>query len=372
MFKKIYPHDQIEKYLYLDIIFIVLLIYNVIQAETIINLFLKIVLLLLVLLFFYFELWYRDWRLLLSSLCSCILFALLAIFIESWLLFYGFVIGNLLGRAQSKLYIGIGTVGIAMMFFLVSWYTFGHPFSILKTSLLLAFILQLVQPFVIHIREKAKSLQKELSAANSQIERYIQEEERHRIARDLHDTLGQTLTMIKLKSELTIRLIEKDPPQAKQELNDILDTSRFALKQVRELVTDMKYISIESELNHLRELLHTAGIQFTINANGKAPLLSNVAETIVALSIREAITNLLRHSQANHCKIVQEMDTKWFQIKINDNGIGFQHESLGFGVQSIRERMKMIQGTVDIHTLRNNGTTIILRIPISTNLVKTN
>lgn len=107
---------------------------------------------------------------------------------------------------------------------------------------------------------KAKSLQKELSAANSQIERYIQEEERHRIARDLHDTLGQTLTMIKLKSELTIRLIEKDTTQAKQELNDILDTSRFALKQVRELVTDMKYISIESELNHLRELLRTAGI----------------------------------------------------------------------------------------------------------------
>ncbi len=67
--------------------------------------------------------------------------------------------------------------------------------------------------------------------------------------------------MIKVKSELTIRLIEKEPPQAKRELNDILDTSRFASKQVRKLVTDMKYISIENEFTHVRELLHTAGIQ---------------------------------------------------------------------------------------------------------------
>ncbi|MCI0764907.1 sensor histidine kinase [Bacillus sp. TL12] len=372
MLKKIYPHDQIEKYLYLDVIFIVLLIYNVIRAETSVNLFLKIVLLLLVLLSFYFELWYRDWRLLLSSLCSCVLFALLAILIESWLLLYGFIIGNLLGRAQSKLYVGIGTVGIAMMFFLVSWYTFGYPFYILKTSFLLAFILQLVQPIVIHIREKAKSLQKELSVANSQIERYIQEEERHRIARDLHDTLGQTLTMIKLKSELTIRLIEKDPLQAKQELNDILDTSRFALKQVRELVTDMKYISIESELAHVQELLHTAGIRFTMKTAGNAPLLSNVAETMIALSIREAVTNILRHSQAKQCTIIQETDGKWHQIKISDDGIGFQHDSLGFGIQSIQERMKILQGNVDIHTLRNNGTTILLKIPISANIRKIN
>ncbi|WP_141520531.1 sensor histidine kinase [Bacillus pseudomycoides] len=364
MLKKIYPQDQIEKYLYLDIIFIVILIYNVIRAETTINLFLKIIFLLFILLSFYFKLWYKDWRLLLSSLFSCALFTLLSILIEPWLLSYGFVIGNLLGRAKSKLYICIGTAGIAMMFFLVSWDTFGHPFSILKTSFLLAFILQLIQPTVIHIREKAKFLQKELHTANSQIERYIQEEERHRIARDLHDTLGQTLTMIKLKSELTIRLIEKDTTQAKQELNDILDTSRFALKQVRELVTDMKYISIESELTHVRELLHTARIQFTIKASGNAPLLSNVAETMVALSIREAITNILRHSQAKQCTIVQEMDTKWYQIKINDDGIGFQQESLGFGVPSIKERMKIIHGIVDIHTLRNNGTTIILKIPI--------
>lgn len=67
--------------------------------------------------------------------------------------------------------------------------------------------------------------------------------------------------MIKVKSELTIRLIEKKPPQAKRELNDILDTSRFASKQVRKLVTDMKYISIENEFTHVRELLHTASIQ---------------------------------------------------------------------------------------------------------------
>lgn len=85
-------------------------------------------------------------------------------------------------------------------------------------------------PILIYIKEKAKSLQSELDAANKQI---VQQEERQRIARDLHDTLGQTLTMIKLKSELTTRLVDKDSSKAKEELKEILATTRIALKQVR-------------------------------------------------------------------------------------------------------------------------------------------
>ncbi|KFM99435.1 sensor histidine kinase [Bacillus clarus] len=364
MLKKLYPHDQIEKYLLLDVIFLVFLFYNMLRAETSISLYWKLFFLTLILISFYLKLWFKDWRLLTSSLFSCALFTILAISIDIWLLSYGFIIGNLLGRAHSKIYIAIGTIGIIIMFLLVSYQIYGHSFTILKTSFLPIIILQITQPLIIHIREKSKLLQKALNTANSQIERYIQEEERNRIARDLHDTLGQTLTMIKLKSELSIRLIEKDTPQAKRELNDILDTSRYALKQVRELVTDMKYISLKDELEHINQLLYTSSIQLVIKGNADHLTLSNIAETMVALSIREAITNVLRHSKATRCTINIKKDADFYTLTINDDGIGFQQHSYGFGIQSITERMKILQGTVQIHTQKNNGTTITLKFPI--------
>lgn len=365
MFNKLYPRNQIKHYLIIDVVSIIFLCYMVLSSDTAIGHMGNVLLLILFLASFYTCLWFRDWRLLVAMLLGYGTLTLFGIFIGESLLLFGFIFADLLGRARHKTHIGIGMFAIAIMFFLVIWLNKGSYFSLNHSILLPVMIVQILYPILIHIREKTKNLQGELDAANEQIEKYIQEEERHRIARDLHDTLGQTLTMIKLKSELTTRLIEKDPKLAKQELDDILATSRMALKQVRELVTDMKFVSLENEFTDASQLLETAGIKVIVEKKAKMPLLSSVEETMIALSVREAVTNIIRHSQAQQCNILIEKKKKFYQIVIKDDGIGLFNSTVGNGIQSIKERMKAIQGSANIDNITVGGTVVTLTLPIN-------
>ncbi|MGE8203844.1 sensor histidine kinase [Heyndrickxia sp. NPDC080065] len=367
MFKKIYPNDQVEKYLLIDVIAIVFFIYHILNSSGEFNVFEKLILIFLFLISFYISLWNRDWRLLVACLTGYTVLMILSVSLNQWILLYGFMFADLLGRARRKLYIGIGTVGIALIYTLFSWINDGTLFTFGQFILFPFIIIQLLIPIVIYTKREAKNLRGKLDSANAQLERYIQEEERHRIARDLHDTLGQTLTMIKLKSELTMKLIDKNSKQAKQELNDILNTSRFALKQVRELVADMKFISLEKELEQTRTFLQTAGIKLDINMNDNIPSLSNIAETMLALSLREAITNIIKHSQASYCSIHLYIQKDIYYMQISDNGNGNIIMGKGNGIQSIKERIKLLEGDVHISSSLNSGVTILLKVPLSAN-----
>ncbi|MGF7047359.1 two-component system sensor histidine kinase DesK [Paenibacillus sp. DS2015] len=366
--KKIYPADQIEKYLFIDIIAVIFLIYRVVISDWAIHFTVKLLVIGLFVGCYYIGLWYRDWRLLLSSLAGCLLIVALSMYVDNWLLIYGFVFANLLGRAYQKWIISVGMAGIIVMFLVFCWINEGSPLSMFAPTYFPNLIAQLATPIVIYTRTKANFLKEKLDIANAQLERYIQEAERTRIARDLHDTLGQTLTMIKLKSELTIRLVDKNPEKAKHELNDILNTSRHALKQVRELVTDMKFISLEKEIELSRDILEKAEIDLVMmnKESNPLPLLTNVAETMLALSVRETITNIIKHSEAQQCTIKQYTQDDHYVIQVSDDGNGNLQEGHGNGIQSIRERMAMLQGELHI-TPPNNGATLTLKVPLTSN-----
>lgn len=364
MLKKLYPLDQIQKYLLIDVIAIVILIYKVSITNGAIGYPGQFLLVVLYLISFYICLWHKDWRLSAASFAGCLILMLLAVYVDKWILLFGFIFADLLGRAERKLDLGIGIIGIAVMYILFGLLAAESPFAMIKTLHFPFMIVQMLLPVVIFISKKADILQEELETANAQL---ILEKERQRIARDLHDTLGQTLTMIKLKSELTKRLIEKDADKAKQELDDILDTSRFALKQVRELVSDMKFVSLKEEIDQSQKVLQTAGIAMNHKKQEKLPLLSSVAETMLALSIREAITNIVKHSKANHCTLSQYEKNGYYCIQVIDDGNGQLKEGKGNGIQSIKERIDMLQGQVDIHDNPQGGCMITLRVPIHVN-----
>src|SRR5690606_7918738 len=110
-------------------------------------------------------------------------------------------------------------------------------------------------------------LEGELETAKERIAELIIHEERQRIARDLHDTLGQKLSMIGLKSDLATRLIEKKPEAAVQEIKEIRQTASIALKEVRELVSNMKAVKLCEEIVRIKAILNAAGIQYTIKGD---------------------------------------------------------------------------------------------------------
>ncbi|MGC7928601.1 MULTISPECIES: sensor histidine kinase [Lysinibacillus] len=170
--------------------------------------------------------------------------------------------------------------------------------------------------------------------------------------------------MIKIKTELTTKLIDRDPSSVKQELNDILATTRIALKQVRELVSDMNFVSLQTELLHCQQLLQSANITTTINNHCPKIVLSSVEETMLALCVREATTNMLKHSQAQNCNIEIECRNRQFTIAIQDDGIGLEQKGLGNGMNSMKERMRVLQGCALFEGGTRTGTLVIFSIPI--------
>lgn len=364
MTDKIYPRDQIGRYLVIDVTTIVFLIFIVFRTDATFGMWGKVLFLLLYVIAFYTGLWYRDWRLLAAVLLGLLVLTLFAVFGTISILLFAFTFADLIGRSKSKTHIAIGMSAIAIMFFMVHWKV-GDNLSRQDYMILLpVFIVLLLLPILIYIKEKAKGLQGRLDAAHTQIEKYIQQEERHRIARDLHDTLGQTLTMIKLKSELTSRLIDHNADEAKQEVKDISMMARKALHQVREAVSEMRYISLESELETSQALMEGINIELNIEKEGELPLLPSFGETMIALTIREAMTNIMKHSKANQCIVRLMTFDNAFSIQIIDNGIGLRDKGPGNGIQSMKERMEVVQGTAEVANGSSGGTSVTLILPI--------
>src|SRR5690606_12428203 len=124
-------------------------------------------------------------------------------------------------------------------------------------------------PFNTYNRHKREKLEGQLEDANKRISQLIVIEERERIARDLHDTLGQKLSLIGLKSDLAGKLLRRDAEAVMNEINDIRQTARTALKEVRGLVSDMRGTKLEDELLRIQQILRAADIDFVLYGNAK-------------------------------------------------------------------------------------------------------
>lgn len=219
-------------------------------------------------------------------------------------------------------------------------------------------------PFNLYNRNKRENLEGQLEVAKERISELVVFEERQRIARDLHDTLGQKLSLIGLKSDLVGKLISRDTERAEAELQDIRNTASTALKEVRELVSDMRSKKIVTELIRVRQILKAADIELIIYGEPSTSI-SPIAENVLSMCMKEAVTNVVKHSYASVCELTFEQKSDVFIITVKDNGIGIPGTGRnlpGSGLEGIRERLEFINGHVDIK--KNNGTTLVLSAPM--------
>ncbi|MEC0090340.1 sensor histidine kinase [Paenibacillus macquariensis] len=215
-------------------------------------------------------------------------------------------------------------------------------------------------------RNKSDKLQGQLEDANKRISELVKLEERQRIARDLHDTLGQKLSLIGLKSDLASKLMTKNMTQAQVEINDVRQTARSALKEVREMVTEMRGTRVEDEIYRVSQILKAAEIECSIDGDPKLRYTSLLTENVLSMCLKEAVTNVVKHSEATSCTISIESSQTDLVIQVRDNGVGIgmdeeNHCFSGNGLRGMMERLEFVNGTLEI--LSNNGTQLVITVP---------
>jgi len=224
-------------------------------------------------------------------------------------------------------------------------------------------IIMLISPFGIRSMNRRMELEKELDRANQKIEELVKREERVRIARDLHDTLGHTLSLLTLKSQLVQRMTAVDPERARIEAKEMEVTSRAALKQVRELVTDMRAATIAEELLQVQQILHAAGITYQYDGDVDFSRVSPFSQNIVSMCVREAATNVVKHSRATHCSISIKLFSEKINIVIRDDGMGVRNNrDFGNGLRGMEERLALIDGALALSN--ENGAVLEINVPI--------
>ncbi|WP_323992670.1 histidine kinase [Nguyenibacter sp. L1] len=183
--------------------------------------------------------------------------------------------------------------------------------------------------------------------------------ERERIARDLHDLLGQSLTVIAIKADLGARLSATDPDRARDECRAVAQTARAALAEVRQAVTGMRDGGLTAELERARTALLAAGI--TLDAPAPAPADPR-RQAVLAMVMREAVTNIIRHADARTCRIALTTDaTGSLCLHIADDGTGGPLTD-GAGIAGMRARMAAAGGSLTLSS-DGSGTRLLARLP---------
>ena len=203
----------------------------------------------------------------------------------------------------------------------------------------------------------------ELRLTQDEVRRLATAAERERIARDLHDLLGHTWSLVAVKAELARKLMPRDAAAAARELADIEAVARQSLAQVREAVSGMRAPALAAELASARLMLEAADIRFEHSGLDSAPALAPEAEAALALGLREAITNVQRHARASHVQVRLQADGDAAELEVQDDGRGTRAGQRGNGLAGMEERLVALGGRLLLESTPGQGTRLRLRVP---------
>jgi two-component system, NarL family, sensor histidine kinase DesK len=214
-----------------------------------------------------------------------------------------------------------------------------------------------------------------LRQTRAELARVAVAEERLRIARDLHDLLGHSLSLITLKAELSRRVIGTDIERASREIAELEIVARQSLRDVREAVAGYRQPDLAAELGAARQLLTAAGVTCHITAPGALGLPGDV-DAVLAWAIREGITNVVRHARATKADIAVSVGQRAVSAEIADDGIGIEQgpelarsrlagsSPTGSGLAGLAERVRALGGDLSAGPVRPSGFRLRVRIPI--------
>lgn len=231
--------------------------------------------------------------------------------------------------------VAIGTSGLVLTVLLpLVQGTFAERW-IFVLIVLMVLVVTLVIRVVDQRHEMYRDLQAELALA----------EERDRVARDVHDVLGHSLTVVTVKAELAERLVDVDPERAQAELAQVQSLTREALAEIRATVAGLRVARLSEELVAAEQALTAAGIADDLPSDSE--VVDPRHRIVIAWVLREAVTNVVRHSGARSCSVVLTSDT----LQVSDDGRGVDDAPEHGGLRGVRERVRAAGGSVALESL---------------------
>jgi two-component system sensor histidine kinase DegS len=207
----------------------------------------------------------------------------------------------------------------------------------------------------------------------------LQEQDRQRIARDLHDSTVQSLTSLIHKCELCFRLIDMDPVRTKLELNTMSNTIKSVINEIREIIYNLKPMSLDdlgliaTVERYVNQLMMDHDIRVNINHNEERQILPVIKLSVFRM-IQEACSNAIKHAEAKTIDIEISYGKRSITVTVSDDGKGFDAESKkeclapdysGYGLSIMKERVYLLSGTMKINSTINKGTIVTITVPIT-------
>ncbi|MFD9328504.1 sensor histidine kinase [Streptomyces sp. NPDC060065] len=305
----------------------------------------------------------KEWRQARSTRVALILMGLLTCGLaigygDSWLWFFpllGLAVGSVVrGKLLGRLAVGLSVLAGTIGWFHEGWAAVNIAYGTFLSTAVTAAILSLSDAV------------RELRAAREELARRAVEKERLRFSRDLHDLLGHTLSVIVVKSEAARRLAHRDLTAALVQVTDIESVGRQALTEIREAVTGYRTGSLATELDGARSVLSAAGVEPAVRRSGTP--LAPQTEALLGWVVREAVTNVVRHSGAAHCDITVDGTPERVRLTITDDGTGApttsQEPVTGTGLKGLKERLAAAGGSLEAGPGSRSGFTVSAELPV--------
>ncbi|MCX7903860.1 MAG: sensor histidine kinase [Caloramator sp.] len=212
-----------------------------------------------------------------------------------------------------------------------------------------------------------------------------QENERKRIARDIHDGPAQYIANAVMRVDFCKKIIEKDINEGLKELFELKEILKRALKEVRDIIFDLRPMSLDDlGLNQtIHELIKSITQEHDLNINLKLKPINDEIEPIIQVAVfrivQEVLNNIKKHSKAKNVEIKLDYGLKYLMLVVKDDGVGFDVEKTleevkkkgeSFGLLGIMERVKQLQGDIYIESQKGIGTTFKIKLPVNRKVLK--